>query len=228
MYGATVFAEVLRRKGITVTGAVRRDRTIAAARRAGGPDKWRVLAIHETPLTTVIGRANKDSVNLYAESLCKLLGHLATGQPGSWENGTAASGAYLTSIGVGAGEFKLDDGSGLSKRNAISAEAMAKILVHNFHSQHRDVFRGSLAVAGQDGTLDRRFRGSDLRGRVFAKSGFVNGVCALSGYLRARDDRWYAFSILMNRVASLADAQAAQEKIVKAIDANAATLADTR
>jgi D-alanyl-D-alanine carboxypeptidase/D-alanyl-D-alanine-endopeptidase (penicillin-binding protein 4) len=230
MYAATVFAEVLARKGITVSGTVRRDRTLSATRRANGPaaDRWRVLAIHETPLATVIARANKDSVNLYAESLCKRLGFETTGLPGSWASGTAALGAFLTSVGVAPGEFKLDDGSGLSKHNAISAEAMARILAFNFHSPNREVFRGSLAVAGVDGTLDRRFRGSDLRGRVFAKSGFVNGVCALSGYVKTRDEQWYAFSILMNRVSSLGEMQQIQERVVKAIDTNAATFADGR
>jgi D-alanyl-D-alanine carboxypeptidase/D-alanyl-D-alanine-endopeptidase (penicillin-binding protein 4) len=225
MYGATVFAEVLRRKGIQVTGEIRRDRTLSAQREQR---RMKVLAIHETPLTTVLNRANKESVNLYAESLCKLLGHETSGQSGAWQNGTAALRAFLESLGVGKGEFNIDDGSGLSKRNVISAEAMAKVLTFNFHTPHRDVFRSSLAVAGVDGTLDGRFRGSDLRGRVFAKSGYVNGVCALSGYLRARDGRWYAFSILMNRVSGLAAMQQIQEKIVKAIDAHAATLADTR
>lgn len=228
MYAATVFADVLRRKGINVTGTVRRDRTIAASRRAGGPARWRVLAIHETPLTTVLKRANKDSVNLYAESLCKRLGAEASGQPGSWANGTAALGAFLNTLGVADSEFQLDDGCGLSKQNAISAESLAKILTHNFHSPQRDLFRGTLAVAGTDGTMETRFRGSDLRGRVFAKSGYVARVRSLSGYLRTRDDQWYAFSILMNQVPETPEIKTIQEKIVSAIDANASAFADGR
>ena len=227
MYGATVFAEVLRRKGITVTGVVRRDRGLQAARRAGGPgaDRWRVLAIHETPLATVLDRANKDSVNVYAESLCKRLGHETTGQPGSWANGTAALGEFLKSLGVPEAEFKLDDGCGLSKQNAISAAAVNRILTHSFHGPHRELFRDSLAVAGVDGTMQDRFRGSDLKGRVFAKSGYVNNVRALSGYLQTRDGQWYAFSILMNRVPESPEIKVIQEKIVKAIDAHAASFA---
>jgi D-alanyl-D-alanine carboxypeptidase/D-alanyl-D-alanine-endopeptidase (penicillin-binding protein 4) len=226
MYAATVFAEVLRRKGVTVTGAVRRDRTLQAARKAGGaPDRWRVLAIHETPITTILDRANKDSVNVYAESLCKRLGFEATGAAGSWANGTAALGDFLKSIGVPEAEFKLDDGCGLSKQNGISAAAVNRILTHHFHGPHRDLFRGSLAVAGVDGTMQDRFRGSDLKGRVFAKSGYVNNVRALSGYLHARDGQWYAFSILMNRVPESPEVKVIQEKIVKAIDTHAPTLA---
>jgi D-alanyl-D-alanine carboxypeptidase len=72
-----------------------------------------------------------------------------------------------------------------------------------------------LAVGGPDGTLDKRFL-DDLRGRVFAKSGFVNNVSCLSGYLKARDDQWYAFSILMNGTGY--GAKQLQERVVKAID----------
>ena len=75
----------------------------------------------------------------------------------------------------------------------------------------------SLAVGGEDGTLDKRFL-DNLRGRVFAKSGFVNGVSCLSGYVKTSDDQWYAFSILMNSVGY--GAKQLQEKIVKAIDTN--------
>lgn len=221
LYGATVFAEVLRRKGIEVRGEVKRSRGIDRR-------MWKAMTVHETPLTTVLARANKKSVNLYAESLCKLLGHETTGKPGSWQNGTAAMGEFLKSIGVGEAEFNLDDGCGLSKKNAISAEAFVKILARDFHSPYREAFCATLSIAGVDGTLEDRFRGSDLRGRVFAKSGYVNNVCSLSGYLRARDGNWYAFSILMNRAPGLPNMQQLQEKIIKAVDANAPALADSR
>jgi D-alanyl-D-alanine carboxypeptidase/D-alanyl-D-alanine-endopeptidase (penicillin-binding protein 4) len=226
MYAGTVFAEVLKRKGITVSGTVKRDRTIASQQKQAGPTgKWRTLAIHETPITTIIARANKDSVNLYAESLCKRLGHEVSSQPGSWENGTAAVGAFLKSVGVDESQFQLDDGCGLSKQNTVSAEAFAKVLSHDFHSPNWEAFRATLAISGTDGTLQDRFRGTDLKGRVFAKSGYVNGVCALSGYVRTRDNQWFAFSFLINRVGAIADAKLVQEKIVHAIDSHAATLA---
>ena len=73
--------------------------------------------------------------------------------------------------------------------------------------------RAACSSAGQLRFLD------DLRGRVFAKSGFVNNVSCLSGYLKTRDDQWYAFSILINSVGY--GAKQLQEKIVKAIDVNA-------
>jgi D-alanyl-D-alanine carboxypeptidase/D-alanyl-D-alanine-endopeptidase (penicillin-binding protein 4) len=169
----------------------------------------------------VLARANKDSMNLYAEALCKRLGYETTHESGSWANGTAAVRKFLTdSVGVSGEELTLDDGCGLSKKNGISANALAQTLVHNFRSPQREAFINSLAIGGVDGTLDRRFL-DDLRGRVFAKSGFVNNVSCLSGYVHTRDDQWFCFSILMNNVFS-GGAKQLQERVVKAIDVHAA------
>lgn len=222
MFAATVLAETLKSSGIRVTGSVKRDRTIRASLAAGasGPATWVPLAVHSTPLTTVISRANKDSVNLYAESLCKRVGAQVSGQSGSWENGNGAIGGFLESIGVSKEEFTLDDGCGLSKKNAISPNAIARVLEHKFHDADRETFLNSLAVAGVDGTFEDRFRETDLRRRVFGKSGYVRGVASLSGYLKSKNGgAWYAFSILMNETYDYATAKVLQERIVKAIDA---------
>ena len=109
-----------------------------------------------------------------------------------------------------------------------NAGALARILTHNFHSPGHEVFRDSLAVAGVDGTMQDRFRGLDLKGRVFAKSGYVANVRSLSGYLRTRDNQWYVFSILMNRAPENPNVKTLQDKIVKAIDNHAAGFADGR
>ncbi len=228
LYAGTVFAETLRSSGMTLTGTVKRDRTLRASLekdRSG----WTVLGIHETPITVVLARANKDSMNLYAESLCKRLGFETAHATGSWENGTAAVSEFLKHVGVPETEHHLDDGSGLSKQNSIAARAIVRVLTYNYFSKNRQPFMDSLAVAGVDGTLDDRFRGSDLRRRVFGKSGFVEGVSSLSGYLRARDGGWYAFSILMNGIPHLSNSEVKllQEKIIKAVDASTAATAST-
>jgi D-alanyl-D-alanine carboxypeptidase/D-alanyl-D-alanine-endopeptidase (penicillin-binding protein 4) len=223
MFAATVFAEMLAANNIRREGQVRRDNTFRS--RPAGGEGGNVVAVHETPLTTVLARANKDSMNLYAESLCKRLGREATGQPGSWANGTAALADYLRKAGVPDEQFKLDDGCGLSKENVISPHAINKVLAHAFHGKARDAFVFSLSVAGVDGTLEDRFKGSDLRGRVLGKSGYINGVRSLSGYLKAKDGQHYAFSILMNKVPDDGTIKILQEKIVKAVDTHAAGLA---
>jgi D-alanyl-D-alanine carboxypeptidase/D-alanyl-D-alanine-endopeptidase (penicillin-binding protein 4) len=221
MFAATVLAETLKSNGVTVSGQVQRDRTIRAP--LGGPataPTSTVVAVYETPLSKVLARANKDSMNLYAECLCKRLGFEAAHEPGSWLNGTAAVKAFLKDVaGVNENEFSLDDGCGLSRENRISPNALTQTLAHNFTSSHREQFVSSLAVGGVDGTLEKRFL-DDLRGRVFAKSGFINNVSCLSGYVKTRGDQWYAFSIMMNSVGY--GAKQLQEKIVKAIDSNTA------
>lgn len=217
LFAATVLAETLKKNGIEVKGKVERDRTVRA--RLGKDPGLRVMCAHNTKLIDVLSRANKDSMNLYAEALCKRLGFAATGTSGSWENGNAAIRTYLTSAAkVSQDEFTLDDGCGLSKRNAISANAIAQVLAHEFTSKDCDVWLSTLAIGGVDGTLDKRFR-DDLKGRVFAKSGYVNSVSCLSGYVKARNGQFYAFSILMNGVTS-GNAKTVQEKIVRAIDRN--------
>lgn len=222
LYAATVAAETLAANGVSVTGSIGRDRTsrqrYATADAATRARDWQAIAISKTPLKTVISRANKDSQNTYTECLCKRVGAAATGQSGSWASGTATSGKLLQSLGVAPSEFHLDDGCGLSRDNSISSNALARVLMHDFCSPYRDSFIESLAVGGMDGTLKHRF--GNLAGRVHAKTGFIEGVSALSGYVQARDGNWYAFSILINGIGHLTNSniKPLEDQIVKAID----------
>ena len=220
LFAGTVLAETLRGRGIDLPAEVRRDRTVRESLKSG-KGGWRVVAVLETPLSTVLTQMNKESINLYAEALCKRMGAEATGKPGSWANGTAAMGAYLKKVGVPAAEFSFDGGSGLSRENRVSASAMAAVLAKAYHGQHAAMLFGSLSVAGTDGTLRNRFAApqmQDLRGRVFGKSGYINNVSTLSGYLHGRDGRWYAFTVLINGVTDVGRAKWAQESVVRAVD----------
>ena len=223
LYSATILAETLVDGGITITGGVGRDRTTRQQYRAATPEQrskdWPALCIFETPILAVVNRANKDSQNMYAEALCKRAGAAATGQSGSWANGNANTGRFLQQLGVSPKEFNLDDGCGLSRDNAISANAMVRVLMHNWLAPYRQKFLDSLAVGGVDGTLKKRF-GNGLEGRVHAKTGFIDNVSCLSGYLEARDGTWYAFSILMNGFPNKSNSsiKPMQDRIVKAID----------
>jgi D-alanyl-D-alanine carboxypeptidase/D-alanyl-D-alanine-endopeptidase (penicillin-binding protein 4) len=231
LFAVKVLEETLRSSGLA------KDRkwyrlTYSVRPKLLGPNAdpaYTLLAVHETPLVRALEGANKDSINPYAESLCKRVGFAVHGS-GTWANGTSAAAALLRRIGVPGDQFTLDDGSGLSRENRLSAGALCRLLEHQYHGRNREVFLSSLAIGGQDGTLEDRFRGP-LAGRVLAKSGYINGVSALSGYLRkgptAADEepQWYAFSILMNGITANWKAKELQEGIVKAIDDNAATAA---
>ena len=225
MYAGTVFADILKAKGIVVAGQVVRDRTTrqqySATATAARAQLWPILCIFETPLQSVINRCNKDSMNLYAEALCKRIGAAASTVGGTWPGGTAVTGHFLKQLGVAETEFNLDDGCGLSRENTITADAIVRVLMHDYFSPYKDIFIGSLPIGGVDGTLRRRFTGS-LKGRVFAKTGFIANVSALSGYLQARNGDWYAFAILMNNIPDKSNSnyKPLQEKMVKAIDDN--------
>jgi D-alanyl-D-alanine carboxypeptidase/D-alanyl-D-alanine-endopeptidase (penicillin-binding protein 4) len=225
LFAIGVLAEEMRSAGIAIEGKVGRDRTVRAslAKLPAGS----VLAIHETPLSAVLGRANKDSMNLYAEALCKRLGAEVSGQSGSWENGLPVLKAFLTKAGVDPSQYSLDDGCGLSHKNAISPAALTQVLCYDYFGPNKQAFMESMGIAGVDGRyLQTRFAGTDLRGRVLLKSGFVNNVSGITGYLHAKDGQWYVFSILMNRIpdGSNSGAKSLQEKIVKALDASVAPL----
>ena len=221
MYAGTVFNETLAANGVSCSSETHRDRTCAEQMRkaiAAGDTSWQLLAVHETPLTQAMGRANKDSKNIYAECICKRLGAEVSGTCGSWKNGSDATAAFLKKIGVDPSRFQLDDGSGLSRENRVSAGAVSAVLCHDYFGPNAKVFADSLAVAGSEGTLKNRFAGTSLRGRVLAKTGTVHGVSALSGYLYARNAKRYAFSILFNNDTA-GTAKGFEEKIVAALDA---------
>jgi serine-type D-Ala-D-Ala carboxypeptidase/endopeptidase (penicillin-binding protein 4) len=221
LYAACVFAEMCKASGIEVKGKVARDRTLRAAM-AKSPANIQTLAVYETPLQAVISRANKDSINLYAECMCKRLGAAVSGQSGSWANGTAALKDFLTkSVAVSDTEFALDDGCGLSRKDGVSANVFCRVLEHDWLGPNRDAFLSSMAIGGVDGkTLKKRFT-DDLKGRVYAKTGYIRGVSCLSGFLRAQDNQMLAFSVLINDIYT-EDAHKLQDKIVKAVDRNAA------
>jgi len=222
MFAGTVLKETLTNAGITFTGNVVRDRTVRNQIASKDKNGWTIVAVHETPITVVLARANKDSMNLYAESLGKRLAAEVNRATGDWKSAAVAMGAFMKKAGVSENQYQFDDCCGLSKQNNITADAITRVLVYDFFSRNRQTFFSSLAVAGVDGTLDDRFRGSDLRGRVFGKSGFVEGVSALSGYFKAKDDHWYAFSILINGIPAKSNSgiKPLHERIVAAVDSS--------
>ena len=94
------------------------------------------------------------------------------------------------------------DGSGLSRYDLTSAASLDALLTRMFTSPaHRDPWVASLPIAGVDGTLERRMKGTPAEGRVHAKTGSIAYVRALSGYVRTTDDQWLQFVILANNFA---------------------------
>ncbi|MDH3584187.1 MAG: D-alanyl-D-alanine carboxypeptidase/D-alanyl-D-alanine-endopeptidase, partial [Phycisphaerae bacterium] len=204
---------------------------VRRARPAETIPRGTLLAAVQTSLPTVITRTNRDSQNLFAEALLKRLGYRITHLPGSWSTGAAAVRMFLIRrLGVDAAEIIMDDGSGLSPDNRVSARLLSRLLVH-IHQNPRlaPTLRRSLARPGQAGTLKRRFTDVKLVGEVYAKSGYISGVVALSGYLLHDDDRGIAFSMLLNDYhKSTYVAKKMMERIVAAADRHLAATAPAR
>lgn len=177
-----------------------------------------------TPISTIITRCNRDSENLYAEAMLKRLGHELTGEPGSWTNGAAViRHVVLDRLRDPAAVARLvvSDGSGLSRDNRVTAQTFTAWL-SSFAEDDTlgPVFLDSLATAGKNGTLAKRFRDVDLHGAdVRGKSGYINSVSTLSGYVIMPDGNERAFSILINgfKRGSLWKAKRLQERIVALI-----------
>ncbi len=178
---------------------------------------WEQLAVHSSDLPSTIAVTNKRSQNFYAESLAKLLGYKKTGA-GSWPAAVSAISSFLVGIGVAPGEFRLADGSGLSRGDMATPRVVTRVLEEMYFHQHGRTFLQSLPYSGER-DLNWRYRlaTKPYLGNVFAKTGTLKGVSALSGYAKAASGRVYAFSILLNQVRGNGSAHAVQDRIVRAL-----------
>ena len=159
-----------------------------------------IASIPFPSFSTLMSEINQNSNNFYAESVLRLLGKtMPTGSfPSTAQQGLAALKQALTRLGVNSMGYQLVDGSGLSRKNLVSPRALVQTLKAMTQPQYRDSFRASLPIAGQSGTLRQRFVGTVAQGRLWAKTGTLQGVTALSGYLERPDQSPLTFSILVN------------------------------
>lgn len=176
---------------------------LGAVRLAHGDENLsgRVLAVVTTHIRDVLDRCNGDSQNMYAEALIKRLGYEVTREPGSWSNGASVVRMTVAEL-LGpdhAPSTVIADGSGMSRDNRVAPRTLAAWLARmQAEPTFGEMFIESLATPG-DGTLRRRFGNANLRSSLHAKSGSINGVRCLSGYLTdAGTGRRLAFSIMVN------------------------------
>lgn len=216
-YAGTVFREVLTRRGIAVEGRVRSVSTADRSPVAAG-DTVSLAAHVSPPLSRVVESINSRSQNWHAEQLLKTLGREAASE-GSWEAGLAVERETLAALGVDTTAFLLRDASGLSAANLATPRALVDLLVRMRERPHGDVLVASLPVAGESGSLERRYLNTPGEGRVQAKTGFIENVYALSGYLTTLAEREYAFSIIVNGIGAEDpdEVMAAIDELVNAI-----------
>lgn len=218
------FADALRvallARGIAVAGgAADIDTSPPGPLPANAP----LLASYRSPpLSEIAVRLLKASQNLYAEVFLRAIGHLP-GQPGSSKAGLAAIQETFSRWGIEPGSVAQADGSGLSRYNLATPATMTKVLEHMYRDAAlRDEWMAALPIAGVDGTLEKRMKGTAAEGQVFAKTGSLSSVRALSGYIHARSGEWFVFSILANNFApptTPADIDAVVDQAVERIAA---------
>jgi D-alanyl-D-alanine carboxypeptidase/D-alanyl-D-alanine-endopeptidase (penicillin-binding protein 4) len=177
---------------------------------------------HKSDLRLAILRMLEDSSNFDAEQCLRVLGAVRR-QDGSLSGGLAALGDLLTQqVGGLPADVVLADGSGLSKQNRLTPALLLTAMLRAAAAPGGAVLRACLPVAGQSGTLAERFHGTELVGRVRAKTGWIRGASALSGMVEGKDGTVRWFAILMNydpkQDGRNKDLKRLQEQIVQVIE----------
>jgi serine-type D-Ala-D-Ala carboxypeptidase/endopeptidase (penicillin-binding protein 4) len=201
---ATRFRASLRARGVKLRAGGRSGPTPANANELAN--------VQSPPLSSLVRHMNHVSDNFYAEILLKGLGARLRGS-GTTVAGASVVARYQRDVGVRA---RVVDGSGLSRADAVSPRGVGRLLVHATRQPWFNSFYRSLPLAGHQGTLKKRMRGTPAAGRCRAKTGTLIAVSALAGYCRSAAGRTIAFAVLMNRV-NVVRAHTAQDRIAAAL-----------
>jgi len=201
-FAATLFKEALKRQGIPTDGTVREIHFAdlpPEVRR-----KWTLLTEHESaPLIQAIEKINKQSENLHAEMLLRVLGAELKGS-GTDDAGLDVLRDFLVEAGIG---------SGLSRDNLLTPRFLTALLLFISTRPYSDLFRDTLAVSGIDGTLKHRLETRSVKGLIRAKTGSLKGVATMSGYMTTESGRNLIFTIFVN------NARTSMSRLRRAIDA---------
>lgn len=174
-----------------------------------------VCACHRS-LSTVMRPMLKNSNNKCAESVFYQLAHSEGGRGASAKSGARAVARTLRRAGLNPERYNVADGSGLSLYNYVSAEMEVKLLRYAYQKQ--EIFEALyplLPVAGRDGTLRKRMKGTRAQGNVHAKTGTVTGIRSLAGYCTAANGHVLAFAIINQGVDDGGPARHWQDKVCK-------------
>ncbi len=207
-YFGAAFAALWRDAGGRLTGSPREGTVPADARR---------VAVHESaPLAEVIRDVNKFSNNVMARQIYLALGTDGGRQRASAERAEAALRAWLDSRGLAMPELVLENGSGLSRLERLSAAGLARLLRHAFGSPLMPEMMASLPLVGVDGTMRRR---NGAAGAAHIKTGLLAEVRAIAGYVHAASGRRYVVVAIINHP-NAASGQPAHDALLQWVHAN--------
>jgi len=210
LFFTTLLKHVLEKEGIEVLG-----RPIDQDDLAQPPAiPTQTLASYQSaPIAEIIAAANKPSENFFTNQLLKTLG-ARFGKAGSFQEGIQIVTKFLQDYGIDTGGFIMADGSGMSRINLVCPEQILGLLRVMAHHPQFQSFHDSLPIAGRDGTLKNRMRGTLAENNVHAKTGHVRFVSSLSGYITAAHGERLAFSMMANNLADgTSSADALQDRI---------------
>jgi len=198
-----------------------------AVRDGHAPDATPFAVLESTPLHDVIRDVNKLSNNVMARQLFVTLATTAAPPPATLEGARRAVQHWLAQRKLAIPGFQVDNGSGLSRTERVTARGLAQLLAAAHASPVREAFAASLAIAATDGTLERRMRNGSAAGRAQLKTGSLEGVRALAGYLLdGSDTRWVLVAMVNHPNA--ARAQGALDFLAEWTLANAAAYVPPR
>jgi serine-type D-Ala-D-Ala carboxypeptidase/endopeptidase (penicillin-binding protein 4) len=209
---AELFVAMLRQrlelKGVTITG---QTRAINVKEQVPAELSLEIAKLESPPLSVIAARTMKPSQNMYTETLLWTLGEYRRARTSSMDGkmstqdsaelGIAEVKGFLQSIGVPEDGIIQHDGSGLSRHNLITPEAIVQLYSYMAkQSRYSQSWRDSLTIGGVDGTLQNRFRGTKAAGNIRGKTGTIDQVSALSGYLTTASGQPVVLSIVVNGV----------------------------
>lgn len=194
-FTAQVLKEVLESKGIRIRGQALDNDELGIAR-----DYQKLTPLFtqvSPPLKEIIKVVNKISQNLYSEQLLKTIGYEKL-KFGSIENGLKASKNLLKQMGIDPENLQIVDGSGLSRLNLFTPAQLNSLLRFMYRSKYFNEFYESLPIAGVDGTIANRMKNTRAMNNVRAKTGYINAVRSLSGYVTTTDGEMLTFVMISN------------------------------
>ena len=224
---ALLFAYLLRaslaQRGVSIKGKTRTIDARSAAgfivppslNQAADSHGVEIANLQSVPFSVVAANTLKPSQNLYTEIILRTLGKvvLPPVNPPSIDSNSETDGlevvkAFLREAGLNPASLVLTDGSGLSRNDMVTAEANVQLLTYMHRHRYAAIFRDALPIAGVDGTLRNRFKGTPAENNLRAKTGTLSSASSLSGYVRDAAGEDLAFSIMVNNYPGDADVRA--------------------
>jgi D-alanyl-D-alanine carboxypeptidase/D-alanyl-D-alanine-endopeptidase (penicillin-binding protein 4) len=189
-YFDAVFRQLWRELGGSIVGVMREEKKLESARE--------LLQWESPTLAQIIRDINKHSNNVMARQLLISLATLPTSTAVTPEVGAAQAKAWLDTLGVNSESVVIENGAGLSRKERLSANALSKVLYHAWHSPYMPEFIASLPIVGVDGTMIRTLKNSAVKARAHIKTGSLNDVASIAGYVKAKSGRWISVVCMIN------------------------------